>query len=291
MPRGPKPSNGLGDLKLSELDHSANRADTPRFWNALAGGKDNFAVERELAATALKDASDFGRMVGAVRSFHLRAAEELARAGITQFIDFLPGHWDGRGTQDAVQDVNPEARVMFVDRNPRVVARARALYDVNQWTHTLNADPFDPAAVTSHPEATGFLDWTQPIGMLHSVTFLQYPGTTADATKLMQTYADALPAGSYTASTHWQTPATHPTADLAEHLTHVIGAETPLGSYRPHDEILNILSGQELIDPGLVPCQEWRTARLGNVQATTTDDHFEPSWPLRYTLAAVGRIA
>jgi hypothetical protein len=291
MPRGPKPSTGLGDLDLSELDHVASQADTPRFWNALAGGKDNLAVERELAATALQLAPDFGRMVGGVRSFHLRAGEELARAGISQFIDFLPGHWDGRGTQDAVQDVNPEARVMFVDRNPRVVARSRALYDVNQWTHTLNADAFDPAAVISHPEATEFLDWTQPIAMLHSVTFLQYPGTTADAAKLMQTYVDALPVGSYTASTHWQTPASHPTAGVAEHLTRVIGAETPLGSYRPREEILDILTGQELIEPGLVPCGQWRNPDPDKPDSeTTTDEQIEPSWPLKYTLAAVGRI-
>ncbi len=292
MPHGPKPSRGLGDLDLSELDHVASQADTPRFWNALAGGKDNLAVERELAATALHYAPDFGAMVAAIRSFHLRAGEELARAGVSQFIDFLPGYWDDRGTQDAVQQVNPEARVMFVDRNPRVVARARALYEVNQWTHTLNADPFDPAAVTSHPEATDFLDWTQPIAMLHSVTFLQYPGTTADAAKLLQSYVDAIPAGSYTASTHWQMPAPGPTAGVAEHLTHVLGGETPLGSYRPRDEILDILTGQDLIDPGLVPCGEWRNPDLNEPSArSTTEDLFEPGWPLKYAMAAVGRTS
>lgn len=291
MPRGIKPSTGLGDLDLSALDNVATQADTPRFWNVLYGGKDNLAVERELGATALHLAPDFGRMVNAVRTFHLRAGEELARAGISQFIDFLPGYWDGLGTQDAVQQVNPEAKVMFVDNNPRVVARARALYAVNHRTHTLNADVFDPAAVVAHPEALAFFDWTQPIAMLHSVTFLQYPGTTADAAKLMQTYIDAVPAGSYTASAHWQIPATHPTSALAEHLTDVISREMPLGSYRPREEILDILTGQELIRPGLVPCDDWPASNPDRPSTRGAGkEHFERNWPVKYAVAAVGRI-
>jgi hypothetical protein len=79
-----------------------------------------------------------------------------------------------------------------------------------------------------------------------------------DSPDLMQKYVDAVVPGSYTVIAHFLDPQTPEHSQIArkmeERFTH-----SPMGSgvFRTYDQIRAMFPGQELIEPGLVLCDEW----------------------------------
>ena len=115
-----------------ELDAAATGIDTTvphsaRIWNYWLGGKDNFAVDRAVAAKRLELIPDGGQGARISRGFLARGVAHMARAGITQFLDIGSGLPTAQNTHQIAQAVAPGARVVYVDHDPIVLAHARAL--------------------------------------------------------------------------------------------------------------------------------------------------------------------
>jgi len=65
---------------------------TARIWNYLLGGKDNFAVDREVGAQILVGQPQLAENVRLSRAFLIRAVRYLAaEAGVRQFLDIGTG--------------------------------------------------------------------------------------------------------------------------------------------------------------------------------------------------------
>ena len=73
----------------------------------------------------------------------------------------------------------------------------------------------------------------------------------------MQQYIDALPSGSYVALSHFFDPQDED-SELARRMENVF-LHSPLGSgtFRTADQILAMMPGLDLVDPGLTLCVQW----------------------------------
>src|SRR3984885_9149969 len=87
-----------------------------RVYDAILGGKDNFAVDRAVAAAAFKALPDVGR-----------AVRFMASEGIDQFLDLGSGLPTVQNTHEIAQALNPAARVVYVDNDISVRLHAHAL--------------------------------------------------------------------------------------------------------------------------------------------------------------------
>jgi hypothetical protein len=110
--------------------------------------------------------------------------------------------------------------------------------------------------VLGHPEVKDFLDFDQPIALIHNGTLHHYLGD--DGPEIIKTYMDEMVSGSYTVIAHFYDPQTPEHSSIArameEKFTH-----SPMGSgvFRKHDDILAMFGDEELVEPGLVLCDDW----------------------------------
>ncbi|MEU4602754.1 SAM-dependent methyltransferase [Kribbella sp. NPDC023972] len=138
-----------------------------RVYDALLGGKDNFAADREGAALYLKYVPDAGRCAIENREALVKGVQYLARqAGIDQFLDIGSGLPTQKNTHEAAQEINPNAKVAYVDNDPIVLAHGRALLATNNSTIVVTADLRQPQEILDHPDIKAHLDFSRPIALM-----------------------------------------------------------------------------------------------------------------------------
>src|ERR1700743_2912586 len=99
-----------------------------RVYDALLDGKDNFEPDREAVRQILEIAPTAKIDVRENRAFLSRAVTYLAsEEGIRQFLDIGSGLPTADNTHEGAQRVAVDARVMYIDCDPVVIAHARAL--------------------------------------------------------------------------------------------------------------------------------------------------------------------
>src|SRR6201994_1371528 len=146
-----------------EID--VTKAHPARMYDYFLGGKDNFAADRAVAAQVLDSWGSVRTGVRENRAFLGRAVRYLAgEAGISQFLDIGTGLPSANNVHEVAQGINPEARVVYAENDPIVLAPARApLASGPQGvTAYLDADIRDPAAILAHPVIEETLDFTKP---------------------------------------------------------------------------------------------------------------------------------
>ena len=108
-------------------------ANQARIYDYLLGGKDNYEADRAAVDAVLKIAPELRFTARENRAFLGRAVRFFAaEAGIRQFLDIGTGIPTAGNTHQVAQAVAPEARVVYVDYNPVVLAHARALLKSEQ---------------------------------------------------------------------------------------------------------------------------------------------------------------
>ncbi|MFI5696023.1 SAM-dependent methyltransferase [Kribbella sp. NPDC051586] len=234
-----------------------SRASIARVYDAFLGGKDNFDVDREVLRRVAAVAPQAKDLAWSNRNFLIRACRFLAgQAGITQYLDCGSGLPTAENTHQVVQRIQPEAKVLYIDNDPVVLAHGRALLEENENTLFVSADIFDPDEVLSKPEVRAFLDFSEPIAVMQAGTLHHYIGT--EGAEIMQKYVDAVVPGSYTAISHFYDPETPEHSAVAQKMEEVF-IHSPMGSgrFRTRKELMEFFPDQELVDPGLVLCDDW----------------------------------
>jgi S-adenosyl methyltransferase len=91
---------------------------TARMYDYWLGGHDNFAADRAAALRVSEAAPEAQLMAVENRRFLRRAVRYLAAdAGITQFLDIGTGLPTQGNVHQVAQDINPAARVVYVDND------------------------------------------------------------------------------------------------------------------------------------------------------------------------------
>lgn len=226
-----------------------------RVYNVWLVGKDHFAADQAAAARVIERRPQVVAAAQANRLFLSRAVRYMTHChGVTQFLDIGAGLPAPDNTHVIAQRIDPSARVVYVDNDPFVIARARArLTSIPQGCECLHADLRDTEFILRH--ATRILDLTQPVAVL-LLAVLHFVPDADDPAGVVAELASALAPGSCIAISHL-------TGDLAPEAvgraveTYNALVPTPVTA-RTHAQVSDLFGALPLATPGLVPVSEWR---------------------------------
>jgi hypothetical protein len=255
-------SNGFAsagaEREWAEIDTSV--AHVARVYDYLLGGTDNFKVDRDAAERAY--AAWPGGLDGvradarAHRALLGRMVRYLAgEAGIRQFLDIGTGIPKENNVHEVAQRTAPESRIVYVDRDPIVLAHAHKLLRSTPEGATayIYGDLHEPEGILR--EATETLDFSQPVavmlfGILHF--FDEQDDPSGIVTQLMQ----PLPPGSYLALTHLASDVQGDALkETFDRLNQQMSESVIL---RTHDQVARLFGGLALVDPGVVQLPQWQ---------------------------------
>lgn len=233
-----------------------------RVYDYVLGGKDHFAADRELGDRLLGLVPLIAELAAENRQFLARAVTWVAGQGVGQFVDLGCGLPTEPNTHESAQEVAADARVVYVDNDPVVVAHLRALLaQGNPGVSVVDGDVRDVASILDGVRAS--LDLSVPACLV--VGYLLHFSTADAARDLVARYAAALAPGSYVVLS-----VLHADSEAAdEGLSAYSSATAPVYSH-PLPDIASFFGPLELVPPGLVEARQWRPEREPESQPQRT---------------------
>jgi hypothetical protein len=241
-----------GDEEPPELDTGIPQ--TARIWNYWLGGKDHFPVDRQVGEQILEAFPAIVQNARASRAFLVRAVRYLAgEAGIRQFLDIGTGLPTADNTHQVAQRTAPDARIVYVDNDPIILAHARALLTSTPQGATayLDADLRDPDTILQQAART--LDFTQPIAIM-LMGILGHIAEDEQAQSIVKRLVGGVPAGSYLT----MNDGTDTSQEVVEAARIWNQSANPTYHLRSPDRIGRFFDGLELVEPGVVSPPRWR---------------------------------
>jgi hypothetical protein len=235
-------------------------AHAARVYDYLLGGRANFKVDREVAAVTY---AAWPGGIDAVRADvreHRAALGRVVRyfvrdAGITQFLDIGTGIPKENNVHEVAQAEEAGARIVYVDRDPIVLAHAHQLLrSTRQGSISyIYGDLHDPQPILA--EAAKTLDFSRPTAiMLFGI--LHFFSDADDPHGLIGQLMAPLAAGSGLAISHLASDL-H-SEEMTETFNRLNSRMAETVTLRSRDEVAALLSGLELVEPGVVQASQWR---------------------------------
>jgi hypothetical protein len=253
-------SNGApaGSAEPAEIDTSVAHA--ARVYDYLLGGRANFKVDRDAAARAY---AAFPGGLDGVRADVRQHRAVLGRmvryfvedAGIVQFLDIGTGIPKENNVHEVAQDVASDARIVYVDRDPIVLAHAHQLLRGTREGSIsyIYGDLHDPQPILA--EAAKALDFSRPTAvMLFGI--LHFFADADDPHGLIGQLMAPLAAGSGLAMSHLASDL-H-SEEMSETFNRLSSRMAETVTLRSHDEVAGLFGGLELVEPGVVQATRWR---------------------------------
>jgi hypothetical protein len=218
------------------------------------GGKDNYPVDEAMARQMVALEPRLSVMAKANRAFMHRATRWLAGQGIRQFLDIGTGIPTEPNLHQVAQQVAPDARVVYCDNDPIVLAHAAALLRSTPEgvTQYLQADARDPATILGG--ARRDLDLTRPVA-LSLLALLHFISDEDGAHALVSRLLAELPSGSYLVMTH--STADFTPKESATTATEKLQAAGVTLALRSREEFARFFDGLELVGPGVEVIHRW----------------------------------
>lgn len=232
----------------AEAPIDTSLAHPARVYDYLLGGKDNWPADREVGERIMSLVPNARAEALANRAFLRRAVRYAAGRGVSQFLDIGTGIPTVGPTHATAHAIRPDARVVYVDNDPIVLAHARALLVDDDLTHVLRADVRDPETILDHPLTRERLDFSRPVALMF--VGLLYFVTESEIAGLLDRYTAALAPGSLLLITHVLDT---PEVEAAKKIYKTTAPLVP----RSRAGIEALFTGWDLVEPGLVPIHEW----------------------------------
>jgi O-methyltransferase involved in polyketide biosynthesis len=231
------------------------RPSIARIYDYLLYGKDNFAVDRAAAEHLMQSRLEPRRLSLANRGFLLRAVRFFAQQGISQYLDLGSGLPTSPSVHEVAREIIPDARVVYVDHDPIVVAHNDALLATRDGVITIRADVRDPDAVLADGALAKCIDFDEPVAVL-LLGVLHFISLDEDAQGIIARFRQRMAPGSYLAVSLGTSDGADPEM-LAEATQTYAAARMPF-TLRSRAQIMDLFDGFSLIEPGLVSLPEWR---------------------------------
>jgi hypothetical protein len=225
-------------------------------YDYFLGGKDNYAVDREAAERVLTAFPNMRTAVRANRAFMRRSTRALAQRGLRQWLDVGTGIPTSPNLHEVAQSVAPEARVVYVDNDPVVLAHSRALMASSAEGRTayIHGDVRDPGSILSAPELTETLDLGRPV-VLSMVALLHFVPDIREARGIVDRLFDPLPSGSALVLSHATADLDPDGATKVQEIYNQVGTTLQL---RSREQFATLFDGLEMLEPGVVTAHRWR---------------------------------
>jgi O-methyltransferase involved in polyketide biosynthesis len=246
-----------------------DRPSVARVYDYYLGGSHNFAVDRQFAQQVMAAMPNVPQLARENRAFLRRVVRHLCAEGVDQFVDLGSGIPTVGNVHEVAQQINPEARVVYVDWDPVAVAHGRAILAGNDRTAVCGADLRDPEAVFGDPRVRELIDPARRtavllIAVLHFVPDEQKPA------QLIARIAGLLAPCSYLAITHASPD--NAQSELGRAASLYQQTVSPV-TMRSQEEITDLFSGLDLLEPGVVHPPRWRPD-----DAVGPDEHTYPAF-------------
>jgi len=238
-----------------------------RVYDYALGGKDNYASDRALIDKLSAIIPETPLVARENRAFLGRAVHLLAEAGIRQFIDIGTGLPTQANVHQVAHQVAPDARVVYVDYDPIVIAHSRELLSGTDNAIVIQGDARHPDDILGDPRLRKVIDFDEPVavllvGLLHLVADSDDPGAIAAC------FRAAIPSGGYLAICH--ITGDHQSPDAVAQWKELFGGMAEPMVPRSHEQIEPFFEGMNLLDPGLVRASEWHPEEPGGIESPKT---------------------
>ena len=234
-----------------------------RTYDYMLGGAHNFAVDRKLAETVDRIMPRTREIARLNRSFLRRAVLFMVESGIRQFLDIGSGVPTVGNVHEVAQRAAPDARVVYVDKDPVAVAHSELLLQDNDQAAVIQADLREPEKILTDPATRRLLNFDEPVGLL-MVMMLHYVPDGDDPYGIVATYRDTIAPGSFFALSHVTADQrSDQISEAAQAISRARTADELI--YRSHAEVVRFFDGFEVVEPGVVGCGLWRPDGPGDI--------------------------
>jgi SAM-dependent methyltransferase len=231
-----------------------DRPSIARVYDYVLGGKENFDADRRAGNALLNAVPESTVLAQDNRSLIRRVVRYLVGdVGIKQILDIGSGLPTEGNVHEVVHALDPAAHVVYVDKDPVVLAHARALLSGRVST-VITADLTDPDSILGDPETVRLIDPERPSAVLISGVLHHFPDE-ADPAGIVARLVERLPAGTYVFLSNFLDD-DEPRARALERAFLDGGLGT--GRFRTWAEMRPFYDGLELVEPGLVYANDWR---------------------------------
>ncbi|WP_432932426.1 SAM-dependent methyltransferase [Microbispora sp. CA-135349] len=232
-----------------------NQPNVARMYDYYLGGKNHFPADRAAAERVIELSYGYVReTVQENRAFLRRAVRYLAaECGVRRFLDLGAGlPTQGNVHEIALQEA-PDSLVTYVDNDAVVAAHARALLEGDPRVRFLEGDLRRPEEVVAAASASGLI-FDRPVALL-LVACLHFVPDEEDPEGVVAAYRELLPSGSYVVVSH---VCSDPVPEAMAAAGGVYGRANAPFEARPAARIARFFDGFDLVEPGVVPLNEWR---------------------------------
>ncbi|MGW9067986.1 SAM-dependent methyltransferase [Streptomyces yangpuensis] len=257
---------GLGQRPLSKtvempLARAPRRADasvasTARMYDFFLNGKDHYPADQRACQRLMGIAPQMQTLARAQRRFQHRAVREMSRNHqVTQFIDFGCGMPTWENTHQVARRSHGASTVLYVDRDPMVVAHGQALLEEEGASAVVQGDLREAGDVLAHPDAAAIIDFTKPVAVL-LVSVLHCLPDDDQPHSLVADLMQQLPAGSYLIASHLVSE----DVQMRQSVTRLMRESTgnQWGRVRTAGEAAAFFKDMDIIGPPPGPVTSWR---------------------------------
>ena len=249
------------------------RPDIPsaaRVYDYLLGGKDHYPADRAVAESMIAQLPNVRTAVQWNRAFLRRVVRYLVgEAGIRQIVDIGAGLPTVGNTHEIALRASPEARVVYVDHDPVVLAHARNMLQGVPNTAIIGRDLLAPDEILADPVLRSLIDFGEPAAFLF-LSILHFVSDEAGPAGLIARLLEPFPAGSHVAISH-ATPDTVPEVNDVER---VFDEATEQAHVRSRADIARLVAGMEILEPGLAWPPEWRPDPGDEMPANAAESYY-----------------
>lgn len=231
-----------------------DRPTSARAYDWMLGGKDNYEVDREMIRAGLPRFPEGVDITRQNRLFLYRAVRYLAQeAGIRQFLDMGCGLPTDNNVHQVAQKFAADARVVYVDIDPIVLAHGRALLSDDDSTVVITADMRDQEVVLGHPDLQRLINFNEPLAVLF-LSVVHHLTDADDPRTVLRTVIDRAVPGSHMALSQAVTDDEEHARISSEYMN---SNRVPWQTRTPR-QLEAFTDGLEPVSPGMVNLAEWR---------------------------------
>ena len=244
------------EFALSLPDVDPEKPSPARIYDFWLGGSQNFEADRQVGRRAAAAMPTLTAAIRANRAFLGRAVRELAGPlGVDQFLDLGSGVPTVGNVHEVALELNPDAKVVYVDIDQIAIAHARHLLADVPGAVAILADLRRPEAVLDHPLTRATLDFTRPVAVLMNAV-LHFVPDEDRPDRIVAGYTGVLSPGSYIAISHAAPDLRHP-GEQDEMLADYQRSTSVQFINREPEVLASWLEGLEIQPPGLVTVDRW----------------------------------
>jgi SAM-dependent methyltransferase len=239
-------------------DIDRTKASIARVYDYILGGKDHFEIDRRATDAMYAVDPNAGQLARDNRNFLRRAVPYLVRdVGIRQIIDIGSGLPTVGNVHEIAHRIDRNIRVVYVDNDPVVIVHGRALLSRENTSTVIAADARFAESIFDDPDVTELIDFDEPLAII-AASVLHHL-TDDDVYPAVEAIRERLSPGSHMLISHFLDD----DEDRAKALEMAfLEGGLGTGRFRTWEGMYRMFEGLEMLEPGLVYCNDWHADRL-----------------------------